>query len=57
MYSHFNIMGTAAGAHGIEADSDNAILPAVNLEVRIGYDGGLKFRCPWLISGIGSTSF
>ena len=56
-YSHFNIMGTAAGACGIEADSDKAIFPAVNLEVRIGHDGGLKFRCPWLISGIGSTSF
>ena len=23
-YSHFSIMGTAAGAHGIEADSDKA---------------------------------
>lgn len=55
-YSHFNIMGTAAGAHGIEADSDKAIFPAVDLEVRLGSDGGLKFRYPWLISGIGSTN-
>ena len=55
-YSHFNIMGTAAGAHGIEADSDKAIFPAVQLEVRLGSDGGLKFRYPWLISGIGSTN-
>ena len=55
-YSHFNIMGTAAGAHGIEADSDKAIFPAVNLEVAIGHDKGLKFRHPWLISGIGSTA-
>lgn len=54
-YSHFNIMGTAAGAHGIEADSDKAIFPNVNLEVVIGHDNGLKFRLPWLISGIGST--
>ncbi len=54
-YSHFNIMGTAAGAHGIEADSDKAIFPAVNLEVVIGHDRGLKFRYPWIISGIGST--
>ena len=37
-YSHFNIMGTAVGAHGIEADSDKAIFPAVNLEVRLGTD-------------------
>ena len=54
-YSHFNIMGTAVGAHGIEADSDKAIFPAVNLEVVIGHDKGLKFRYPWIISGMGST--
>jgi len=54
-YSHFNIMGTAVGAHGIEADSDKAIFPAVNLEVVIGHDQGIKFRYPWVIPGIGST--
>jgi glutamate synthase domain-containing protein 2 len=54
-YSHLNIMGTCVGAHGIEPDSDKAIFPAVNLEVRIGHDKGIKFRYPWLISGIGST--
>ena len=45
-YSHFNIMGTAVGAFGIEEDSDKAIFPAVNLEVEIGHDKGLKFRYP-----------
>ncbi len=54
-YSHFNIMGTAVGAHGIEADSDKAIFPNVNLEVHFGHDKGLKFRYPWIIPGIGST--
>ena len=54
-YSHFNIMGTAVGAYGIEADSDKAIFPSVNLEVTIGSDRGIKFRYPWIISGIGST--
>lgn len=54
-YSHFNVMGTAVGAHGIEADSDKAIFPSVSLEVVIGHDKGLKFRYPWIISGIGST--
>jgi glutamate synthase domain-containing protein 2 len=54
-YSHFNIMGTAVGAHGIEADSDKAVFPAVNLEVRFGHDQGLKYRYPWHIPGIGST--
>ncbi len=55
-YSHFSIMGTAVGAHGIEADSDKAIFPNVNLEVHFGRDGGIKFRYPWIIPGIGSTN-
>ncbi len=55
-YSHFNIMGTAVGAHGVEADSDKAIFPAVDLNVTLGHDNGLKFRLPWIIPGIGSTN-
>ncbi|MCK4872975.1 MAG: FMN-binding glutamate synthase family protein [Phycisphaerales bacterium] len=55
-YSHFNIMGTAVGAHGIEADSDKAIFPAVNLEVAFGHDKGIKFKLPLVIPGIGSTN-
>ena len=55
-YSHFNIMGTAVGAHGVEADSDKAIFPAVNLDVTFGHDNGIKFRQPWIIPGIGSTN-
>ena len=54
-YSYLNIMGTCVGAHGVEPDSDKAIFPAVDLQVRIGQDQGIKFRYPWLISGIGST--
>lgn len=54
-YSHFNIMGTVVGAHGVEADSDKAIFPAVDLEVVIGHDKGIRFCYPWIISGIGST--
>ncbi|MCX6639970.1 MAG: FMN-binding glutamate synthase family protein [bacterium] len=55
-YSHLNIMGTCVGAYGIEADSNKAVFPAVNLEVRIGYDKGLKFKLPIMIPGIGSTN-
>jgi len=55
-YSHFNIMGTAVGAHGIEADSDKAIFPVVSLEVAFGHDNGIRFRYPWIIPGIGSTN-
>ena len=54
-YSHFNIMGGVIGAQGIEADSNKALFPAVNLEVIMGSDKKLKFRYPWIISGIGST--
>jgi len=55
-YSHFSIMGTAVGAHGVAADSDKAIFPAVNLEVAFGHDRGIKFRLPIMIPGIGSTN-
>ncbi|MBN1411599.1 MAG: FMN-binding glutamate synthase family protein, partial [Spirochaetales bacterium] len=41
---------------GIEADSDKAIFPAVDLELSIGHDNGIKFKYPWLIPGIGSTN-
>ncbi|KPJ60716.1 MAG: glutamate synthase [Latescibacteria bacterium DG_63] len=55
-YSHFNIMGTAVGAHGVEADADKAVFPAVNIEAKFGHDKGVKFRYPWIIPGIGSTN-
>jgi hypothetical protein len=55
-YSHFSIMGTAAGAHGVDADSNKAIFPAVNMEVCFGHDHGIKFHYPWIIPGIGSTN-
>jgi glutamate synthase domain-containing protein 2 len=54
-YSHFNIMGGVIGTKGIEADSDKAIFPKVNLELAIGHDRGIKFHLPWIIPGIGST--
>lgn len=55
-YSHFNIMGTAVGAEGIEADSDKAIFPAVNLETAIGAgENKIKLKLPIIIPGMGST--
>jgi glutamate synthase domain-containing protein 2 len=54
-YSHFTIMGTAVGAHGIEADSDKAIFPAVNLETRVGQGSGIRLKLPLVIAGMGST--
>jgi len=54
-YSDLTILGGVVGAEGIEADSDKAVFPAVDLEVRFGADDGVKFRRPWIIPGIGST--
>jgi glutamate synthase domain-containing protein 2 len=55
-YSHFTILGTAVGAVGIEADSDKAIFPNVDLTVKFGHDNGIKFKLPIMIPGIGSTN-
>jgi len=55
-YDHLNIIGGVVGAEGVEADSDKAIFPAVDLSVRFGHDDGIKFRLPWIIPGIGSTN-
>jgi len=54
-YSHINIIGGVIGAEGIEADSDKAVFPNVNLEVHFGHDKGIKFKLPIMIPGIGST--
>ena len=53
--SHFNVLGTAVGAVGIEPDSDKAIFPNVNLETKIGRNNGIKLRLPISIPGLGST--
>ncbi|MBC8235524.1 FMN-binding glutamate synthase family protein, partial [bacterium] len=53
--SHFNVLGTAVGAVGIEPDSNKAIFPNVNLETSIGRDKGIKLGLPMIIPGLGST--
>lgn len=55
-YSHFNIMGTAVGAHGIEANPDKAIFPAVNLETYLGSKKDLKLTTPIVVAAMGSTN-
>jgi glutamate synthase domain-containing protein 2 len=54
-YSHLSIMGTAVGAQGVAADSDEAIFPNVNLESTLGHDGGIKLSLPITVPGLGST--
>ncbi|MEW6624264.1 MAG: FMN-binding glutamate synthase family protein [Bacillota bacterium] len=55
-YSHFNIMGTAVGAYGTEADSDKAIFPAVNLETSLGTNHNkIELSLPLVVAAMGST--
>ncbi|MGQ3684117.1 MAG: FMN-binding glutamate synthase family protein [Candidatus Loosdrechtia sp.] len=54
-FSHLNIMGTAVGAVGIEADSDKAIFENVNTEAFLGKNRGVKLRFPVVVPGLGST--
>lgn len=53
--SNFTIMGTAAGAYGVEPDPNKATFPNVNLETKLGQGQGIKLRLPFTIPGLGST--
>jgi glutamate synthase domain-containing protein 2 len=54
--SHFTILGRATGAWGIEADSDRALFPNVNLEVCWGREPGIRSRLPFVVAALGSTN-
>ena len=54
-FSHFNIMGGAVGAKGIEADSEHAVFTAVDLETTIGDKNPIKLKLPIVVPGLGST--
>jgi glutamate synthase domain-containing protein 2 len=54
--SHFTILGTAAGAHGVAADSDVATFEKVEVETAIGVDKSIKLKLPFIIPGMGSTN-
>jgi glutamate synthase domain-containing protein 2 len=54
--SHFTILGRAAGAWGIEEDSNRALFPAVDLETTIGADNGIKYKLPFTLAAMGSTN-
>ncbi len=53
--SHFTILGGIIGAQGIEADSDKAIFPNVNLERTLCPNAPMKVKLPFVIPGLGST--
>ena len=54
--SHFTILGRASGAWGVEASSDKALFPNVNLEVHWGREPGLRSKLPFILAGLGSTN-
>ena len=55
-FSHFNIQGSCVGAVGIEADSDKALFPAVDVSTEIGAKGKrIKMKVPFFMGALGST--
>jgi hypothetical protein len=54
-WSHFSIMGTAVGAHGVPADSEHAVFTNVDMETTIGNENPIKLKLPIVVPGLGST--
>jgi glutamate synthase domain-containing protein 2 len=54
--SHFTILGRAAGAWGVEPDSDKALFPNVDLETTIGHAPGIRYKLPFTLAAMGSTN-
>ena len=55
-FSHFNIQGSCVGAKGVEADSDKAVFPAVDISTAVGDKGKeIKLRVPFMTGALGST--
>lgn len=52
-WSHFQIMVEVRGASGIEADSDQAIFPNVDVST---VAGGIPLKIPVIIAALGSTA-
>ncbi len=53
--SHFSIMGSAVGAYGVAATSEEAIFTNVKLETTVGNENPLKLKLPIVVPGLGST--
>lgn len=58
-YSHLNIQGYAVGAvglpEGVEAGSDTAVFPEVNVETSYGWTQKVPMRLPIFTGALGST--
>ena len=54
--SHFNIQGSCVGAVGVEADSDKALFPAVDVSTEVGREGRkIRMKVPSFTGALGST--
>jgi glutamate synthase domain-containing protein 2 len=55
-YSHFNIQGSCVGAVGIEANSDKATFPSVDISTEIGKGKNkIRMKVPFFTGALGST--
>ena len=54
-FSHFNIQGTCVGAVGVEADSDKATFPTVDVSTEVGAKKKIKLDVPFFTGALGST--
>ena len=54
-FSHFNILGTAVGAVGIDETSDDAHFSNVDVSLYIGKNKDIKLSLPVFVPGLGST--
>ncbi len=54
--SHFSVLGTAVGAHGVQADPDHATFEKVDVSAKIGVNKDIKLKVPFIVPGMGSTN-
>ncbi len=54
-FSHFNIQGSCVGAVGIDADSDKAVFPAVDISTEVGAESKIEMDVPFFTGALGST--
>ncbi len=53
--SHFQIQGSCVGAVGVEAESDVAVFPSVDISTVVGADQSIKMKVPFFTGALGST--
>jgi len=54
-FSHFNIQGSCVGAIGMEANSDAALFPNVDVTTAVGAEDKIHLKVPFFTGALGST--